>query len=142
MGYKPKIKGRKLTFSDDDDLAGLEVIVRNPSIGQLMELDGIGDIGDKPSKADLEAIFRAFASLLKSWNVEAEDGTPVPCTYEGVLSQDPDFMFSIIGALKTEVTAPDPTLPAGSGSTPAGQERDLEMPMEVPPGPAKLSRVS
>jgi hypothetical protein len=61
------------------------------SIGEYMTATGLdGSDGD-----DRAAGLKRFGEHLVSWNLEDEDGTPVPATYEAMMQQDHD----LIGAL-------------------------------------------
>ena len=113
MGFEPPETLYKLTW-EDPAMAGLEVTVREPSIGQMLamsEMPGPGAKTMDPEK--IRGMFRVFAELLDGWNVERK-GKPVPATYEGVISQSSAFIMKIIEALGREFAKPDPTSPAGS----------------------------
>jgi hypothetical protein len=114
VGYKPKRTVYKLDFSDTE-YAGLEVAVRAGSIGQLLALQELA--GQEEMTADeARQMFAGFAALLVSWNVEDDDDKPVPVTYEGVASQEPDFIKVIITAFYANVAGAPPPLPGASGS--------------------------
>ncbi|HEY5396219.1 MAG TPA: hypothetical protein VIL16_12560 [Trebonia sp.] len=114
MGYKPKKTIYKLDFSDTE-LAGLEAAVRAGSIDQLLGLQELAD-HEELSAQQAREMFAGFAELLVSWNVETEDDRPVPVTYEGVASQEPDFIKEIIAAFYANVAAAPPPLPGASPS--------------------------
>ena len=61
-------------------------------------------------------MFAQFAALLVSWNVEDDDGAPVPATLEGVLTQEPAFVQSVIRMWVENITQAPPPLPGGSRS--------------------------
>lgn len=100
-GYRHKAKTYKLTF---DDYPGLEVVTKSASINVLskmmrlaVEVDGVGTDDLTAEDIDkMDELYAGFAKALVSWNLEDEDGTPVPTTVEGVRDQDPDFILSII----------------------------------------------
>src|SRR5690349_1218841 len=91
MGYKHSPKVYRLAF---DDYEGLEVRARSVSLDEFLSLV---EIAGKTDPDDLERMFRGFADALVSWNLEDEDGTPVPATYEGIKGQDLDLILDIIG---------------------------------------------
>jgi hypothetical protein len=143
MGFKPK-KRYKLVFAEPE-WNGLEVVMRRATIGDLLDLQGLGvDPGMSPAAAMglpedvIRAIFGTFARFLVSWNVEddvaGEDGSlatvPVPPTLEGVLTQEQDFIFMILANYQKHILSVAPPLPAGSGNgaTPPGP----------PPAPAGM----
>jgi len=131
MGFVPDETLYKLTW-EDPAMAGLEVTVREPSIDQLMAMAEMGSPDARTADpAQVRAVFKVFAGLLDSWNVETRDGTPVPVTYEGVISQSPAFVTKIITAMNKEFTRADPTSPSGSrsGATMPGP-LEASIPME------------
>lgn len=98
MGYTPNRKVFKLRF--EGEYEGLEVKVRSIPLGQFLKFAGLLEIDTRnPSSEDmkeLEALFGSFAKVLIEWNLEDEDGAPVPCNSEGLLSQDLDMVLTII----------------------------------------------
>jgi hypothetical protein len=127
MGFEAPETLYRLTW-EDPAMAGLEVTIREPDIGQLMSMGGVkAPAAGSADPAQLGPIFEIFAGLLDSWNVERK-GVPVPATYEGVMSLSPGFVYKIIEALNRQLR-PDPTSPGGS---PGGGTNPLEgsIPME------------
>ena len=114
MGYKPKRTIYKLDFSQTE-YAGLEVAVRAGSIGDLLGLQELAGAGEMTAE-EARQMFAGFAALLVSWNVEDGDDKPVPATYEGVASQEPDFVKAIVTAFFVNVAGTPPPLPDGSNS--------------------------
>ena len=114
MGFKPKKTVYKLDFSDTP-LAGLEAAVRAGSIDQLLALQELAD-HEELTADEARQMFAGFASLLVSWNVETDGDDPVPVTYEGIASQEPDFIKDIITMFYATVAAAPPPLPPGSPS--------------------------
>lgn len=110
MGYRKKPKVITLTFEGDADLDGLEVNVRGKSLGEYLEIVGLqeSDIDGPVLVRQLEE----FAKSLISWNMEEEDGTPVPATRDAVFAQDKDDMLKVATAwferLEGTVDAPLP----------------------------------
>ena len=114
MGYKPKRTVYKLDFSETE-YAGLEVAVRAGSIGDLLALQELAD-ADAMTADEARRMFAGFAALLVSWNVEDDDDQPVPTSYKGVASQEPDFIKTIITAFYANVAGTPPPLPGASNS--------------------------
>ena len=114
MGYKPRRTVYKLDFSETEH-AGLEVTIRSAPIEQLLALEEFGEQDGLGADAARD-MFRQFASLLVSWNVEDDDGQPVPATYEGVITQEPEFIQELIRMWLVNMTQAPPPLPAGSSS--------------------------
>lgn len=92
MGYRRKRKTITLTFGEKDgDLDGLEVVTRSLPLGTYLNLMGAGE-EDNSGLAD---VLDEFTRCLVSWNLEDEDGTPVPATEEAVRGEDHDDMIKV-----------------------------------------------
>jgi hypothetical protein len=123
VGYKPK--RYKLTWADGD-LEGLEVVMKPASLGEMLNAEKLRDLAaEGASIAQLEPLFRWFAGMLVSWNVEDDDDQPVPATYEGVLTQDVDLIYAIVGEFTSRVTQAPPPLP--DVSPPGGTEAEASL---------------
>ena len=114
MGYRAKRKKIHLKF--EGDYEGLEVTAHGLTLGQYLEITGLGEV-------DVSAVtdqMKRFAESLISWNLEDEDCQPIPAIPEAVYAQDQDFMFHILGAWMdgmAGVSAPlEQTSPAGEQS--------------------------
>jgi hypothetical protein len=117
VGYVRKRATYRLAFADGE-FEGLEVVARSASVEAYQRLADLAtrELSSPPSADDLAEIdhlYRAFAGVLVSWNLEEEDGTPVPATYDGLRSQDLPFAVAIVLAWMNAV---------------AGVSRPLEMP--------------
>ena len=139
-GYVRKRRVYRLQF-EDEELDGLVVKVRSASVGRLLEfmrfLAGLS--GDDLTADDVEkfaGLFESFADVLQEWNVEDEDGRPVPATLEGVRSQDGDFVMDIMRVWFQAVTQPPAPLPATSSA--GGPSAAPPLPME-PLSPSRAS---
>lgn len=136
-GYKPKRQLVELDFSETEH-AGLEVTTRKISVDALLgfvdlleKADQMGGADLKPEDAKVVAdLFARFAQVLVSWNVLADDDSPVPATAEGIGSLDFDFVMQIITAWFVSVTAAPPPLKGGS---PNGSSPEASLPMDVLP---------
>jgi hypothetical protein len=85
---------------------GLEVRMRPSTVGELLEMSEF----DRSNKTELKAMFERFAEALLSWNLEDDNGVPVPATVDGIKSQDVDLILAIIAAWQSartgDVSAP------------------------------------
>jgi hypothetical protein len=93
-GFRPKRAPLKLDFSGTEH-AGLEITIRS------VPMSVIQDIGTAVASGDATAfrhIAATFAYALESWNVEDDDGHPVPADMDGLMSQDPRFVTAVITA--------------------------------------------
>lgn len=131
MGYVRKKKIFVLTF-EDPDLEGLEVRASSTSLGALLELVSLADIG-KGKKFGIEDIeklddlFQLFAGCLLSWNLEEEGGAPVPTTVAGLKSQELDFVLDLIMAWMDGVVSTPAPLPPRSNDGDSSEVPPLTM---------------
>lgn len=114
MGFRPKRKIYRLDFTGTD-YEGLQVEMRGPTVGEELEIDALREKGGSGRQ-----IFQMMTGLLKSWNVEDDEGNPVPPTFEGVCTQDSAFIMAILNATQEAASGvPDPlpeTSPSGETS--------------------------
>lgn len=123
MGYKRNPKVYHLKFEGEYD--GLEVMVRSLSMGQLIQARGGGSGDGKDGTGELVEL---LAERLVSWNLEDEDGQPVPPTLEAIKGEDNDLIFAIINHWTDAIGGVKAPLPEGS---PAGEPSQVaSIPME------------
>lgn len=92
MGYKRNPKIYHLKW-EDGDYEGLEVRIRSMSMGQLISArTGKGYNG----KEDIEGSVELLADRIVDWNLEDEDGQPVPATLEAIQEEDDDLILAVI----------------------------------------------
>lgn len=144
MGYRRVRPTYRLRFSDPE-LNGLIVEARGTSMAKLL------DVSDAAANLDLGAIMAAndlsdldtdvvkelfrvqratlepFVEALVSWNLEDEDGTPTPCTMEGLTSHDSALIQLIVEAWRDAQIGVKPPLPLPSGN--GRQLPEVPMPM-------------
>jgi hypothetical protein len=132
VGFKRERTVYKLTFSETE-LDGLEVEASSVSTGTLMKLMKLAvEIGDngKTSGTDITAmdeLFTGFTNALQSWNLEDDDGSPVPATLDGLYAQDLDVAMPIVMAWINAVAGVGVELGKGLTSGPSFQEASLPM---------------
>jgi hypothetical protein len=71
----------------------------------------------------VDGLFTRFAKSLKAWNLDDDDGRPVPETADGVRGQELDFILEITMAWMDAIASVDIPLPQpanGSGTFPEG----------------------
>lgn len=143
-GYRHQARVYKLTF---EDYPGLEITTKSVSTGRLMKLMRMAvrlqdkDVSDASGLTEedaeaVDALFSGFAQALVSWNLEDEDGNPVPATKEGVYDQDFDFILSLINDWIGVVSGTPGDLGKGSNSGPQFPEVSLPM---APLSPSRSS---
>lgn len=141
MGYRRPRKTYRLVF-DDPEYAGLEVRMAGLSVGEFTRLTAaLGPVSDDPAALAASAsagtgeVIAAFTRSIIEWNLEEDDGRPVPVTAEGVNGQDTGFVMTIIMAWMDAIAGVDPISRAsanGGGTAPLGL-----VPMEtLSPSPA------
>jgi hypothetical protein len=123
MGYRPKRQTFKLVFEDGTEFDGLVVRTTSPSLGVLQETmrlaGGPGGEGDQ-----IDAMIELFAELLLEWNVEDDDGAPVPTTAVGLATLPAPFVMSLIKAwgeqMRESVQVPAPLDEGSTGGSLSG----------------------
>lgn len=83
-GYRRKPKGYRLHF-EGEEFEGLEVSATSLSLGDFLEVSSlaakVGESGRNVSAEEASKLFITFSDSLIDWNLEEEDGTPVPAKY-------------------------------------------------------------
>jgi len=128
MGFTPQRKQFRLKFQDEE-LNGLEVLMGSASIGALMNMSNFSADTAKDSMSSLGTSLSVLADSLVSWNLEYENGSPVPATLEGLREQDMYMIMSIISAWTEAISGVAPPLPVSSNSGETFQE--VQLPMEA-----------
>jgi hypothetical protein len=128
MGYRRQRKVFLLRFEDEP---GLEVYAYSAPIGVVLGLmDMVPE--DKASLKDgavIEDLLATFAESLKEWNLEDEDGAPVPATVIGLKTQDLDFVLELILAWVEAVVSV--SAPLKKKSSDGDQSPEASIPMDV-----------
>lgn len=147
MGHRIKRKVFALHFEEGSDLAGATVKVRSIPFGDFTAMIGLaGAAGeainesstaeqilgaiDPQDVAQLGRLLTRFGEALVEWDLEEEDGTPIPATPEGVAGLDTDVALDIIGPWVHAVQGgvrPGSPLPDASGSGTSSAEASLPM---------------
>ncbi|MFF7734264.1 hypothetical protein [Streptomyces sp. NPDC007984] len=131
MGYKRKRPTVTLEFTDEDgDFAGLEVEVKSLPMGEFFELSRLVRKKNMTDE-EVEKLLRAFARVLVRWNLENEDDTPVPATYEGLMGEDLAFNIKLIGTWLKAIAPPDEGSDLGKDSPSGGNFPGRPLTMEA-----------
>src|SRR5215510_14389149 len=107
-------------------MEGLEVRARSITTGKLLALSRLR--APTLTAEDVEELFMALADALVDWNLEDENGNPVPATVEGLYAQDLDFAQRIVWAWIDAVSGVDAPLEPSSPS--GGPFPEASIPME------------
>lgn len=144
MGFKRKLYS--VTWPEGHALHGLEVTTKGLSIEGLVEMTRAGEEITRAPDVDAKVaaagkLLAGFSGRLVAWNLEEDDGTPVPATAEGVADQDMQLMVDLITAWMDAVASVDTPLPSASpnGATSAtAPVMEASLPM-VPLSPSPSS---
>lgn len=132
-GYRRERKAYNLTFADHP---GLKVKARSVSAEKFLELTELTEAEFTPTVA--KEMMTTFSEVLISWNLQDEDGTPVPCTPEGLLGEDWDFVMEILNGWMDAVAGV--SAPLEQPSTAGSPFLVESIPMDVlSPSPPSLS---
>lgn len=126
MGYTVKRKSYHLKFVDPE-MGGLEVVAHSGSTGNIlniMEQETDGRIAE--AVKDSMAV---FADNLVSWNLEDEQGQPVPANLDGLKTLDLDFVMLLIQGWVQSVQ--DVPAPLETPSTSGKPFQEASLPMEA-----------
>ena len=112
MGYRrvPVIH----TIDDVPDEEGFIYRMKGISFGKVRQMIKLLD--DEENKESVDEVAKRFVESLVSWNLEDEEGTPVPPTTEGVDDQDFDFILKLVNHWMDRLTGPDEDLGKDSSS--------------------------
>lgn len=130
------------------DLADLEIRARSVPLGRFLQLAklaaGLNDVDESGQGFTAEhadaftELFEGFADALVSWNLDDrsdDEIVEVPATLDGVMSQDTDFMMTVIDAWLTAVGGVEG--PLGGTSTSGVPSPAVPIPMVAPsPSPS------
>ena len=126
-GYRRKKRLVHVAFGPDDgDLAGLEITTHGMSLSAYLDL--VDREEDAGSTALAESL-REFARRLVSWNLQDEDGTPVPATEEAVYAEDHSLMLKVINRWFTALAGVHSNDPLSDGSPAGGPSPEVSIPM-------------
>lgn len=121
MGFTPPRKVFTLDFTGTE-LEGFEVKVASADLNTFLGLLSLADKADAGGKESLDAInslFEGFARLVRSWNLDDEDGQPVPVGVEGLRTLELGQAMHVIRAWIAAVSdVPAPLDQPSSGTGP------------------------
>ncbi|MGW8326470.1 hypothetical protein ACWGLE_01040 [Streptomyces sp. NPDC055897] len=126
MGFQFKTPRINIAFAPGHEYHGLEVVLRKLTLQEFLDINGIGEVQDMHAGHQL----KTMGEKLLSWNLEDEDGTPVPATSESVLRQDKDLMIAICEAWLGGLQGVSAPLEQPSPGTETSLEASI--PMDVP----------
>lgn len=123
MGYKRTPKLYHLKFGEDTDYPGLEVAIRDTSLGQFLAARATGADGDP-----IAGMVDLLIDRIHSWNLEDDQtGEPVPTTREAILGEDSDMIFDIVRMWQQAMTGVAAPLDDASPSGETSEEASIPM---------------
>ncbi|MER7234025.1 hypothetical protein ABT348_24120 [Streptomyces olivaceus] len=121
MAYTRKRRTVTLEFGDEQgEFAGLEVEVKSLSMGEFFKMSKLVHKREM-SEQEVESLLRTFSNKLVAWNVEDEDGTRVPASFDGLMAMDLEFNLKIIEVWLKAIAPPEATSDLGKDS-PSGEQ--------------------
>lgn len=117
MGYQRPLL--KLVF-EDPEMSGLEVLCKRPNIYMIEEYT--------KTDRNLDLQLELLVQCVISWNLEDEEGTPVPITVKGLKLQDQPLLVGLLDAWMSQ--AVKVTGPLGSSSLSGEPSPEVSIPME------------
>lgn len=136
MGYKRKVKTVTLQFADPE-FDGFECVVRSLPIAEYLRVAKLASTAEEGTES-AEAMLKVFAKALVSWNLEDENDRPVPATFEGVVSQDFEFVMDVVAGWMQSMAGVDEKSDLGKGSPSGVTFPEGSIPME-PLSPSLVS---
>ena len=134
MGFRANTTTFALKWPPGHRLHGLEISARSCPIGELMELGRLSaavKAGQVNGAVPVDAVAKmldAFGGAIKAWNLEDEDGNPVPPGRAGLEHLDlSDVLEAVLAWAQAISQVPDPL---GTRSTPNGTP---PIPMQATP---------
>lgn len=126
MGYKKVPVIHTLEF--DGEREGLVVRMKSLKIGDMRKIVKAMEDDDTDTAALLDVMVQHVAKGLVSWNMEDEDGSPIPATMDEVDQLDFDDLRDIMDKWLEKVSGPGPELgkDSNSGASFPGQPLTME----------------
>lgn len=136
MGFKRPTY--TITFPDGHRFYGLEVKTRSVNFEIIMgvqrALASLPESGADVEKVTADESARmigdiadGFGAALVSWNLEDDDGTPVPASAESIRKEDFALVLSVVMRWLDTVSNVDDDLGKGSPSGPPSQAASIPM---------------
>lgn len=120
MGFKVNRTVYNLAFGEGTALDGATVSARAVSTGAFLDVAGLAaEAEENPAAAT--KLFEQFADALVAWDLEEEDGTPIPADLDGLRSLEFGTSIAIIKAWMSAMG--DVSGPLGQPSTSTDSSR-------------------
>lgn len=146
MGYKAKSDGATTYTLEFVDRDGLEVKVRNGTAGESLEGLGLEWVVNSEvrkarlatrdsAKVEVSRAYTLFLDRVISWNLEEDDGTPIPIEMDALLAQDDNLVADMVNAwlsIVFGVSGPLDKRSTGGETETAKSFEEALIPMDIP----------
>jgi len=127
MGFKVPNATIALKFAGEA-YEGLEVLVRKGSVADAMRAEAMYNKAKDASEAQgAKLVFEFLVDFIVSWNVEGDDGTPVPVTVDALVQFPAEFAWDIFSAFIDQTSGVSSDLGKDSGSTETAPAESIQM---------------
>jgi hypothetical protein len=123
MGYRriPTIH----TLNKFDDYEGFEIRLKGLKLGKVRSLVKLMEEDDETTNEVVGEMIDIVAENLVSWNLEDEEGTPIPADAAGIDDLELPMLLAIVTEWLDQMTGVSDDLGKGSGS---GVTSPVELP--------------
>ncbi len=132
MGFKAPRKLFVLKF-EDEKYEGLVVKAKSLPVGQFLEM---GELASGFAKSDKKSfdpkivveMFSIFSKSLHEWNLEDDNGDPIPTTVDGLQTLELDFVMLLVEAWMDAIASVSVPLDkkSNNGGTPSTESLPME----------------
>jgi hypothetical protein len=132
-GYRrARVIELKFHGADVGEMDGFEITLRRLSVNEMLDVAALADIPDGASADDTNKLIfeltETIADKIVTWNLEAEDGSPIAPSGDALRGEDLGFTHSILDAWIDATTGvPAPLARNSSAGEPSPA---LSLPME------------
>lgn len=128
MGYKAKLKTYLVQFQEGHEYHGAEARLRGITYAEWEQMTGMdGGDGDNNGAKSVQR----FVEHLVSWNLEDENGRPLPTTMDAVRALDKDLMAALNNAWIQTLIGVHDADPLPESSPSGGPSLVESVPMEA-----------
>jgi hypothetical protein len=133
MGFKKQAKIYTLVWPEDHELHGLMVSVKGLTVEKMLDLTAKAtvltseDATISQQSDETGKLFKQFAAALVAWNLEDDNGKPVPATYRGIVSLELSFALDLVMTWMEAVASVGNPLPQASSNGHKPQEESLNL---------------
>lgn len=132
MPFTPQALIYTLKF-DGTKLDGLTVKIGSVTVAEYNKMMDLGALTERTEVKEANSwVLDLFLERLVSWDLANNDGSLVPCTIEGVSTQERWVINNIIAAWQIALVAVDVPLNKSSTSGESSEEASLGMVPESP----------